>query len=501
MKDAIKTPIEPSLIARVSGGLRLLFTGEVPIWMSPLKPMAPVVDDAQKPSVEGRAFDYDVGLNLRVTPRQGEAVDFKTLRSLADGYDLLRLMIETRKDQLGKLNFVVRPRDKDAECDARCKELVEFLRYPDRENNWHDWLRMLAEDMLVIDAASVYTRRTLGGQVYGFELVDGATVSRKISAQGRTPLPPEIAYQQVFKGMPAVDYTADELLYAPRNKRTHKVYGYSPVEQIMTTVNLALRRQLSQLSFYTDGDTPNLIMSVPATWTPEQVTRFQSNWNNMLSGNAEERARTKFVPDGVVPYNTKQGVIKDEFDEWLARVVAFAFSVSPQALVKAMNRATAETAQDQALQEGLLPLMNWIKGVIDALISKQFGYADLEFAWEEEDSTDHKTQAEVNQIYINTKVKTPDEVRIEIGLEPLTPEERELAFPTPAAPIDPLSEASLATKDKPNNQVEATASAEKVEIHNHITMPEIKSPDVVVDMGKTTINVNTESVEVKRGEA
>ena len=73
-------------------------------------------------------------------------------------------------------------------------------------------------------------------------------------------MPPATAYQQVLKGMPAVDYTRDELIYLPRNPRTHKIYGYSPVEQIVMTVNIALRRALHQLQFYTEGNIPESLI-------------------------------------------------------------------------------------------------------------------------------------------------------------------------------------------------------------------------------------------------
>ncbi|MGH7033808.1 MAG: hypothetical protein ACREFL_08780 [Stellaceae bacterium] len=57
--------------------------------------------------------------------------------------------------------------------------------------------------------------------------------------------------------------------------------------------------------------------------------------------------------------------MKDVFDEWLARVICFAFSIPPSALVAQVNRATAETAQDTALSEGLAPLQLWVKRLIE----------------------------------------------------------------------------------------------------------------------------------------
>ena len=67
-------------------------------WFGPLDPIAP----GAPADVAGRQWDYPAGYNLWLQPRP-EAVTFGTLRALADGYDLLRLVIETRKDQVARL--------------------------------------------------------------------------------------------------------------------------------------------------------------------------------------------------------------------------------------------------------------------------------------------------------------------------------------------------------------------------------------------------------------
>jgi HK97 family phage portal protein len=459
---AVKTPIAPGIIARVAAGVRYAVTGkDVNGWFSPLAPIAPVVPQSQMESVEGRQFDYPVGYNTRITPRQDEAVSFRQMRALADGYDLLRLVIETRKDQVAKMKWTIRPVDDDKTPDARCDNLVEFFRFPDRENNWDDWLRMLMEELFVTDAASIYVRPTLGGQPFSFEIIDGGTITRKLDVLGRTPIAPDTAYQQVLHGVPAVDYTSDELIYQPRNKRAHKVYGYSPVEQIIMTVNIALRRQIHKLQYYTDGSAPDLIFSVPDSWNPDQMRKFKQYWDEMLAGNTANRRGTMFVPNGTSVINTKESALKDEYDDWLARIVCYAFSVPPTPFIKQNNKATAESAATSAEQEGLTPIQQWIKGVIDKIIVKYFGYADLRFDWVEDVAVDPLVQAQVNQIYITTEVKTPDEVRAEIGLEPLTPEAREAAFPTPAPPVQLFQPQAASDPVKPKDDGAATK-------HEHI---------------------------------
>ena len=412
--------IEPGLLTRVAQGLRWVVGAEAPEdWFGPMDPLPP---SAQQ--VIGRQFDYPSGYNLVTQPRQAEPISFEQLRGLADAYDLMRLAIETRKDQIAKMSWIIRPRvglngvPRAAHDDPRIAQVSDFFARPDREHGWDSWLRMVVEDMLVIDAATLYPRRDYAGRLLALEPIDGATIKRVLDDRGRTPEPPYPAYQQILKGLPAVDYKADELFYLPRNVRSHRVYGYSPVEQVVMTVNIALRRQLHQLQYYTEGNVPEALIGVPETWTPDQIGQFQAYWDALLEGDTAQRRHARFVPATISKsfVQTKDAGLKDDYDEWLARIVCFAFSVSPQALVRAMNRATAETAHDQALQEGLLPLMRWVKDLIDRALADVLGCPDLEFAWAEGREIDPLTQAQINQIYLAAGVLTKDVVRAMLGV-------------------------------------------------------------------------------------
>jgi hypothetical protein len=93
---------------------------------------------------------------------------------------------------------------------------------------WKTWLRALLEDMFVIDAATLYCRRTRAGKLCALHQLDGATIKRVIDDWGRTPQPYAApggstiyppAYQQVLKGLPAVDYAVRDIIYRPRNVR------------------------------------------------------------------------------------------------------------------------------------------------------------------------------------------------------------------------------------------------------------------------------------------
>lgn len=403
--------------APANGGL-WTFTGQAANeWFGPGTPLTPVAQLA----AQGRAYDFATGYNLQTRPKPYEGMTFQELRNLADGYDLLRLVIETRKDQVEKLAWDIKKRGqkiakRGAAPDARIERIKNFLAYPDLEHPLGTWLRMLLEDVLVIDAPSVYVRRTRGGGIYALDPIDGGTIKRILDPTGRTPLEGP-AYQQIIKGIVACEYTRAELLWGPRNPRTHRAFGFSPVEQVATTVGIALRRQLHQLSYYTDGSTPNLIFGVPKEWPIEAIKKFQDHWDSLLKGNTAQRAGTRFVPGDVKPIDTKDQALKDDYDEWLARIVCFAFSVSPTSLVKETNRATAQTVQKAALSEGLAPIMNWAKAWMDRILWECFEAPDLEFVWSDEQALDPLVQAQRDQIDSMSGVRSVDECREDRGLE------------------------------------------------------------------------------------
>jgi hypothetical protein len=433
-RETMGTDVSPGLIARVATGIRYAVSGVGPMnWFGPQQPIQPQAQER----AEGRAFDYPVGYNLRIQPREGEPVGFGTLRALADGYDLLRLVIETRKDQIEAFEWEIVPRDKDASADAmkgEIRRITDFLESPDKEHDWPQWLRMQIEDLLVLDALAVYPRMNRGGTLYGFELIDPSTLKRIIDDTGRTPLPPDVAYQQVLKGISAVDYSADQIAYTMRNPRTNRIYGYGPVEQVMMTVNIALRRQLSQLDFYTQGNIPEAIAQVPEGWTAKQIQDFQTWWDSVLEGNQAQKRKMRFVPslDNIV--FPKEQVLKDEYDEWLARIVCFAFSISPSALIKQVNRASGEQMADTAKEEGLLPLLRFFESHMTRLIRRYLGAQNLKFQFKVSNRVAPLDQASIHKIYADLEVITPDEIREEIGLDGMTPEQREEAFPTPVMP-------------------------------------------------------------------
>jgi hypothetical protein len=194
------------------------------------------------------------------------------------------------------------------------------------------------------------------------------------------------------------------------------------VEQVVVTINTVIRRQASQLAYFTEGNLPAGLLNGPDGWSPDQIRDMQLWLDSRLSGQAAEQAKLLWVPSGTKYQAFKDSPLKDDFDEWLARVIAFAFSLPPTPFIRQMNRATAGADQDRGQEEGLQPLKLWAKRLIDGVIQDDLGAPGLEFSWNDAPIVDPMVQARIDDLAIRNGSMTINEVRARRGLAPLSPQ-------------------------------------------------------------------------------
>lgn len=453
IEGAVRKPIGSELVARVVSSIGDMargtgvFTGG---WFSPGQPLQPVAP----PGTEPRQFDFPVGVNLQFQPRATEGVSFSQLRQLADALPMLRIVLETRKDQVARMPWIIRPIQRPGEKaadvksrreDPRIAELTDFFRYPDDnyEHPFRIWMRMLLEDIFVIDAPAILLRRGFDGKVGRLEILDGATIKPLVDLQGRRPEAPEPAYQQVIKGVVgdnlralpgprgtsntvraerADTMAADELLYIPRNPRSSRFYGYSPVEQILLTINTALRRAQMQLSFYTHGNMPMAFIQAPNNWGADNILKFQKAFDAVLEGNLDKRSKAIWIPGDAKNLQItfpREAPLKDTFDDYCTRVICYTLGVSPTQLIQQVNRSVAESTQEESQQEGLQPALEYTADLLNVPIRSWFGYNDLEFAWQPSQDIDPQVQSEVHKTYFSMGAVTINEIREELGKDPI----------------------------------------------------------------------------------
>jgi len=406
-----------------------------------------------------RRYEYQVAQNINIT--ETRLVPFKTLRAAADQIDILRRCIEVTKSKLTGLDWdIVLGQDASekitaesggdhvrAMAQAREKFTDEinrvrsFWENPDRANGltWTDWLMIASEEVLVIDAWAVYPQPSVGGDLYGFQILDGSTIKPLIDDRGMRPLPPNAAYQQILYGFPRSEFsandddpkadgefTADDLAYMVRNRRSISVYGFSPVERALPLADIYLRRQQWLRAEYTDGVLPELMFTTDEDWgnNPDLLRAYENILNDDLAGQTEQRKRARLLPKGLAPvvnegYGEK---FKDTLDDYLITSICGHFGVQPAEIGFApkgglggagFEEGRAETAEALGIQ----PLANWISKMVTNLSYTYLGMPrELEFKLMTSKRMDNESSARKAQIEVTSAGKTINERRSELGL-------------------------------------------------------------------------------------
>ena len=435
------------------------------IWPTvPFTPGNPLIPGAINPVREdGRAdprrYEYQVAQNINITPTK--LVPFQTLRQTADQVDIIRRCLEVIKNKITAMNWdIVLSEDasekisatsgKDhvrAMADARDKytedinRLREFWEQPDRANGytWADWLNIFLEDNLVLDAVAIWPQKSVGGDLYGFQLLDGSTIKPLIDDRGMRPMPPNPAFQQILFGFPRSefmatndsenadgDFTSDELTYLVKNRRTWSVYGFSPVERSLPLADIYLRRQDWIRKEYTDGVTPELMMKTDANFgnNPDLIRAYENIYNDDLAGQTAQRMRVRILPSGFDPvqpegYGEK---FKDVLDNYLITSICGHFGVLPSEIgfsgsgsLGASGLQMGETMSGEAI--GITPLTQWISRQLTNLSYLYLGMPrELEFKIMFESKIDTEGEARKTDIELKNGARTVNEARSDMGL-------------------------------------------------------------------------------------
>jgi len=412
--------------------------------------VAPIAPKGTEP----RGWQYWPFQNQTYTPRPDAIYTAQQLRTFAT-YFVARICIENCKDVLTQMPRQIRAvkkpgetnkeREKRSLGDPTLKMLNDFFDCPDGEHDWERWLREWLEGVYVGDWASINIRRKRNGSIYQARVVDGAFINRQIDEFGYTPQPPLTAYQMLWSGTPSTvggipytDMTTDQLLYwprniVPRNTVASYLYGFSPTEQGAEEIQLGQNRLNMWVLWYTAGVMPDAIHVVPPSITPDKLKEAQKALNSEMSGQLYKRSGAIRLLQGFVDREQpggssgdqfifpKEKMLADPFDEMHLRKMAFLYGCSIQRLMKQMNRASAQSSQESAEEEGTQPVAASVRAMVNCLIAKYFkiGPNQYELTFDTPVELDPVKRAAASKSDVDSGIISRDEDRISRGLDPV----------------------------------------------------------------------------------
>lgn len=436
-----------------------------PIWPNvPFTPGQPIVPGAINPVREDgrpdpRRYEYQVAQNINIT--ETRLIPFKTLRATADQVDIIRRCLEVVKNKITGMDWDIVLSDDASEriaaesgkdhvramAAAREKftddiaRLRDFWENPDKANGYTftDWINLSLEEILVVDAWAIWPQKSVGGDLYGFQVLDGTTIKPLIDDRGMRPLPPNPAFQQILYGFPRSEFmapmemedadgefTADELSYLVKNRRSWTIYGFSPTERSLPLADIYLRRQQWLRAEYTDGVLPELMFATDATFgnNPELLRAYENIFNDDLAGMTAQRKRARVLPAGMTPhqfdgYGEK---FKDVLDNYLVTSICGHFGVLPSEIgfsgsgsLGASGIQQGETLSGEVI--GIAPLVDWISKQLTNLSYVYLGMPrELEFRIQFESKIDTEAEARRIDIELKNGGRTVNEARSINGL-------------------------------------------------------------------------------------
>jgi hypothetical protein len=379
-------------------------------------PQIPPAPSPQTQAEGGRQWQYRPGYNLVYTPRAAEDLTpFGWMRNVADIHDMTRICIQYRSEEIAGLDWSIVPLDEtNPPSDAQLSDARARLEKPDGYHRWDAWIKMAFEEVLTLDALSIYPQRNRRGDIMTLDLIAGDTVRPLINGTGRTPPPPAPAFQHILYGRPWWEGTVDDLIYAPMRPRVNSAYGRSPVEEFIITVNRSLARQTFDWSWYKDGNIPDALVPAPAEMGQEQLEVLQDWFDNVVNmpGN---RRKLHFIPSSTGRLNSvffKQPVDDTAVEEFLDMRIMAALGVEPQEIgfTSKVNKSTAQL-QENAQIRRRVPAIRFLSGLMTDLLHRM-GDPDVAIQFTgDRPEEDKLAQAQVDEIYIKSGVIGPEEVR------------------------------------------------------------------------------------------
>jgi len=426
---------------------------------SPIMPGAinPLRDDGR---ADPRRYEYQVAQNINIGTAQ-KLVPFETLRGAAEQIDIVRRCVEVLKAKISGLDWdIVIAEDASekiiaeiggdhtrAMSQARSKfsdqiyRVRTFWENPDKANGltFIDWMMMSLEEILVLDAWAIWPQRTVGGDLYGLQILDGSTIKPLLDDRGMRPMPPQPAYQQILYGFPRSEFqansddvtadgefTSDDLTYLIRNRRANSVYGSSPVERCLPLADLYLRRQQWLRAEYTDGVTPEMMLTSDADFgnDPLVMKQYENIINDNLAGQTEQRKRALILPSGLKPefYEGYGEKFKSALDEYLITSITGHFGVLPTEIGFSAKGGLGSSGHQEGEAEaaqsiGVAPLVQWIGKMITNLSYAYLGMPrELEFKFMVGEIRDNEEMAKKSDLEVRGGTKTLNERRSELGL-------------------------------------------------------------------------------------
>jgi hypothetical protein len=380
------------------------------------------------------------------------SINFQTIRNLVARVPIINAVIIARLDQIqqfstfttdnkGARGWTLVKVDKNSKMSKKDeetqKELSGFFAQTgfeydaEREDDFGDYLALLAREVLTIDQISTELQPNRKGEVAAFWALDGALIKRVIP--GAKVFPADVRFVQEYENKIYNTYRDKDLLFDYKHKRAdirYRGWGYSQCEMCIDLITTLLFGYAHTRDQFLKDKVPKGFISVMGDAGKPQLDAIRNYWHSAMSS-AGGRWNIPILPSG------KEGVGIDfkslgqsnrdmEYHKtmmFVSSVVASVFSIDlaelgiksddSSALIGESSESRVKHSKDKGLGSLLAFLSQHVNKILRKLTTEwEFKFVGLE-------AEDEKAKIDLYKTKIESYM-TINEIRKEEGLEPLT---------------------------------------------------------------------------------
>lgn len=343
--------------------------------------------------------------------------------------------INAIKMPLSMLEWEIVPSEgitENSEIKRQIELVTQCFQQPNRDDNYLSFIQQIVEDILVgAGACEINSRGGDPERPVWLWPTDGLSIHIYPGwAGGRS----EARYLQtvgygsysVGAGQ-GVQLRDDELIYIRPNPTTAMPFGYGPLEIAFNSIS----RQLATGQFagkLASNARPSIMLDLGDV-DQNYLNAFRHYWLHEIEG----EGKTPITGSGIVPGQTQgkgsgaqvlklfpdgDNALFLKYQEFLRTEIAAAFDISNMNLnlERDVNRNTAEVMENKDWDNAIKPMAALLKSHFDNdVIRKGFGFSQIEFKYVGLDREDELQTAQINKLYFDMNVLTPNQIREKLG--------------------------------------------------------------------------------------
>lgn len=223
-----------------------------------------------------------------------------------------------------------------------------------------------------------------------------------------------------------VPFERDEVLWGTYNAQTKRggFYGRSPVEQVARIINIMGGLVDKEIKELEEGMPSGLISLQGDEWTTQNYQNFKTYWKEEVEGNQMKHPIAEGDAE-FVPFNMtyKELQVLDR-QQWYAKLVGSVFRVPVSetglAIGEGINRATDVSQRQRYKQKALGSLLSQLENIWTYQFLHRWFSEDIKVQFDlGKDLMEKETLANIHSTQLKSGTRTINEIREEVGLEPV----------------------------------------------------------------------------------